>query len=189
MKKKLKAKIMFEGTGINALDISPDKDALVAGGMDHNLHIYDTQTMKETMTYRGEDAKHCEHFNRIYSILIDPTDPNIFYSGGWDKCIVTHDLREKHAVSRFMGPYIAGDSLDIYGETLLAGSYRSQDPLEIYDLRVGEVLKTIRWDESDKKGGMIMSCQFGNPASDTVIAGSSSDHELKLFDKNKDKTL
>lgn len=89
-----------------------------------------------------------------------------------------------------MGPYIAGDTIDVYGDQLLAGSYRSHDPLEIYDLRNGEVIKSVKWQhEEENKGGMVMSCQFGNPASETIIAGSSNLHELKLFDRKEDEVL
>lgn len=36
---------------------------------------------------------------------------------------------------------------------------------------------------------MVMSCQFGYPQIDTVLAGSSADHELKLFSRHTGKTL
>lgn len=173
------------------MDVSPDREKLVSGGMDHCVRIYDIHELKEEVIYHGEDIKHTEHFNRIFSVKIDPSNSNIIYSGGWDKEIITHDVREKHSVGNFMGPYIAGDTIDVYGYTLLAGSYRTENPIEVYDIRTGEVLNTIQWndDKEDKKGGMIMSCQFGNPASHTVLAGSSSSHELRLFDRVNDKTL
>lgn len=96
---------------------------------------------------------------------------------------MVHDIRQEHSVRHFMGPYLAGDTLDICGETLLAGSYRSHDPIELYDINTGECMETFQWNEDDdKKGGMIMSAQYGVPKTDTILAGSSSAHELKLFD-------
>lgn len=122
--------------------------------------------------------------------MFDPENPNIIYSGGWDKQIMTHDTREAHSVRSFMGPYIAGDSLDVCGTTLLAGNYRSNDPIELYDLGTGEMLDYFQWqDEEDRKGGMIMSCQFGSPKTDTIIAGSSALHELKMFDRKEGTPL
>ena len=112
-KRRLRHEFTFKHNGINALDIDPDKNRFVAGGMDHNLRVYDFSTMKEVQCYHGEDTKHSEHFNRIFSIVFDPSNPNVFYSGGWDKQIMTHDVREAHAVRGFMGPYLAGDGLDV----------------------------------------------------------------------------
>ena len=158
--------------------------------MDHSLKVFDFSTMKEIISYQGEDKKNSEHFNRIFSIVFDPSNTNVFYSGGWDKQIMTHDLREEHSVNHFMGPYIAGDSLDICGSTLLAGNYKSNDPIELYDVTNGEMLNYIQWDEEDKKkGGMIMTSQFGFPKTDTIIAGSSTTHEVKIFNRSDSSLL
>jgi WD40 repeat protein len=120
--------------------------------------------------------------------MFDPSNPNIFYSGGWDRQIITHDTRQANSVRSFLGPYVAGDSLDICGTTLLAGNYRSNDPIELYDLGTGEMIDYIQWqDEESQKGGMVMACQFGSPKNDTVIAGSSVLKELKMFSR-KDGT-
>lgn len=137
-KKRLKSYIYNENISFNAIDVNVDRTMLVSGGMDHCLRVYDLAEMKETVVYHGEDTKHQEHFNRIFSVKVDPSNHNVFYSGGWDKCLITHDIREKHSVASFVGPYITGDSLDINGSALLAGSYRSHDPIEIYDVRTGD---------------------------------------------------
>lgn len=181
-KRKLKHAVYHPDVGTNCLDIDYDCTKFVAGCMDHCLRVYDAIEMKEVITYKGEDTKHSEHFNRIYSIKFDESNDNVFYSGGWDKSITVHDIREAHSTSQFMGPYISGDSLDIFGDILLAGNYRSHDCLEMYDVKTGECVNTLNWTEdSDKTGGMIMACSYGIPKSDTVIAGSSSLHELKVF--------
>ena len=188
--RRLRHEIEYKGNSANALDIDFDKNYFVTGGMDHCLRVYDCSTMKEILVYKGEDIKHSEHFNRIFSILFDPSNPNIFYSGGWDKQIMIHDVREQHSVKHFMGPYISGDTLDICGSSLLAGNYRSNDPIEIYDTETGEMKDYIAWDEEDKKkGGMIMSCQYGFPKLETIIAGSSTSHEVKMFSRNDNSVL
>lgn len=112
-KRKLRSSISFKGKGINALDIDPDKIHFASGGMEHTLRIHDFSNMQEVVSYQAEDSKHNEHFNRIFSIKFDPSNPNIVYSGGWDKSILVHDIRKKHSVRSFMGPYVAGDTLDI----------------------------------------------------------------------------
>lgn len=166
------------------MDIDFDKSTLITGGMDHCLRVYDLNEMKEKDVYHGEDKDHTEHFNRIFSVKIDSINRNIFYSCGWDKMVITHDIREKYSVSSFMGPYVAGDTLDAQGNYLLAGSYRSHDPLEIYDTRTGERVKSYEWTGAEEnKGGMVLSCEYSRPNYDTIIAGSSSDHEVKLFNR------
>lgn len=83
-----------------------------------------------------------------------------------------------------MGPYIAGDTLDICGETLLAGNYKSKDPIETYDLSSGDMVDYIKWDqEDDKSGGMIMTSQFGFPKTETIVAGSTTTNDVKIFSR------
>jgi len=146
--------------------------------------------MKEKVVYQGGDKQHSEHFNRIFSIVVDPQNTNVFYSGGWDKMILTHDIREPHSVSHFMGPYLSGDSLDICDTTLLAGSYRSRDPIQLYDITSGGLLEEYQWQEdTDKNGGMIISSQFGHPKTDAIIAGSSTKKEVKILDSKDGSVL
>ena len=46
------------------------------------------------------------------------------------------------------------------------------------------MLDYFQWEgDDDKTGGMIMTAQFGVPKTETIIAGSSSLHELKIFNK------
>jgi WD40 repeat protein len=112
-KRKLRHSLDFKGSGIYGLDIDPDKLFFAIGGMDHNLRVFDFTTMKEKVVYYGSDKEHTEHFNRIFSVIVDPSNTNMIYSGGWDKLIVAHDIRQKHSVRSFMGPYIAADTLDV----------------------------------------------------------------------------
>ena len=183
-KKRLKHTFLNKDWSFNGMDVDYDKTTLIAGGMDHWLRVYDLNELKEKQIYLGEDKDHVEHFNRIFSVKIDTTNRNIFYSWGWDKWVITHDLREKHSISNFMGPYVSGDTLDVHGSYLLTGSYRSHDPIEIYDVRNGERTKSYEWsNDEENKGGMVLSCEFGHPNYETIVAGSSSDHEVKLFNR------
>mmetsp|Transcript_16664 Transcript_16664/g.14577 ORF Transcript_16664/g.14577 Transcript_16664/m.14577 type:complete len:294 (+) Transcript_16664:54-935(+) len=189
-KRRLREELNFKDSAINAVDIDLDKNNFITGGSDHYLRVYDCSTMKEIICYKGGDTKHSEHFNRIFSVIFDSSNPHIFYSGGWDKQIMTHDVRQPHAVRSFMGPYIAGDSIDICGNELLAGSYRSNDPIEVYDVGTGDMIDYIQWDQEDpKKGGMIMTAQYGFPNTETIIAGSSSSHEVKMWNRKDTSVL
>ena len=68
-------------------------------------------------------------------------------SGGWDNTIQIYDIRKKGPVSSIYGPHICGDAIDFYndGHTLLTGSYRQEDVLELWDLRKMERSRIIDW--------------------------------------------
>jgi WD40 repeat protein len=38
------------------------------------------------------------HSNRVYCLKWNPFDPNMFFSGGWDKTVFVWDIRKKTAV-------------------------------------------------------------------------------------------
>lgn len=61
--------------------------------------------------------------------------PNLFISGGWDGTMFLWDIRTHKAAKSVFGPCISGDSIDIQGNMILAGSYWDKNSLEIYDIR------------------------------------------------------
>ena len=74
------------------------------------------------------------HFNRVFSCKFDPWEPNLVYSGGWDKIVSMFDIWTDWPICHIEGPYITGDTLDYKNNLLLCGSYRIEDCLEIYDI-------------------------------------------------------
>jgi COMPASS component SWD3 len=56
-----------------------------------------------------------------------PEDPNVIISGGWDTNVHIWDLREQKSVGSFLGPKIAGDSLDFKKNIILTGSNSQKD--------------------------------------------------------------
>eukprot|EP00351_Strombidinopsis_sp_SopsisLIS2011_P001644 CAMPEP_0116883202 /NCGR_PEP_ID=MMETSP0463-20121206/15664_1 /TAXON_ID=181622 /ORGANISM="Strombidinopsis sp, Strain SopsisLIS2011" /LENGTH=79 /DNA_ID=CAMNT_0004537611 /DNA_START=570 /DNA_END=809 /DNA_ORIENTATION=+ len=69
------------------------------------------------------------HSNRVFCCKFDPKDDNIIYSGGWDDIIMINDLREGGPVNKILGPHICGESIDLQGNLLLAGSQRYKNSL------------------------------------------------------------
>ncbi len=53
------------------------------------------------------------HDNRIFCLKWNPYDPNMFFSGGWDKAVFVWDIRIKTSVSKIFGSYIGGKAIDI----------------------------------------------------------------------------
>lgn len=89
----------------------------------------------------------CGHSNRIFSIKFHPFDSNILVSGGWDNTVWIYDVRQRGPVGNIYGPHICGEAIDLRqdGFTLLTGSYRQENPLELWDIRKFEKLKDIDW--------------------------------------------
>lgn len=91
------------------------------------------------------------------------------------------DTRTALPVSHITGPYISGDTLDVRDSFLLTGSYRCKDPLEIWDMRVGERLHNIPWSQGGEDEGFIMACKFDQHANN-VIAASSKLDDFKIIE-------
>jgi len=92
--------------------------------------------------------KYCGHSNRIFAIKFDPINSNILVSGGWDNTVWIYDLREKGPVGGIFGPHISGESIDIRRDTstILTGSYREENVLELWDIRNLKKFREIDWD-------------------------------------------
>ena len=78
-------------------------------------------------------------------------------SGGWDNTVWIYDIRERGPVGMIYGPHICGDAIDLRsdGNTLLTGSYRQENPLELWDIRKLEKLKEIDWYGTNNKDDPI----------------------------------
>jgi len=88
------------------------------------------------MTLKAGGSKLPGHSNRIFAIKFDKKQENIVYSSGWDDVVYVSDLRiGGQAVSMIPGPHVCGESIDVVENLLLAGSYRNQKNLLLFDLR------------------------------------------------------
>ena len=94
-----------------------------------------------------ELGSQCGHSNRIFSVRFNVVDPNMIASGGWDNTVQIYDIRKKGPIESLFGPHICGETLDFKndGFTLLTGSYRMDDVIELWDLRKFEKFRVINW--------------------------------------------
>ena len=69
-----------------------------------------------------ETGHHGSHSNRVFCIKWHPKDPNLFYSGGWDKAVLFWDIRTKTATNKRFGYFMGGQAIDIQGDDLLLGN-------------------------------------------------------------------
>ena len=95
-----------------------------------------------------ENGELCGHSNRVFCVKFDPNDSNFLASGSWDNTIQIYDIRKRGPVAHMYGPHICGDAIDFKndGHTLLTGSYRQNDVLELWDLRNFKKSRTYAWD-------------------------------------------
>ena len=92
----------------------------------------------------GGDVQPCGHSNRIYSLCFVPdSGAGVLVSGGWDQTVQVWDAREGQAVRSISGPLVCGDSLDVRGSQLLAGSWRHEHHLQLFDLGSGRLITNL----------------------------------------------
>jgi hypothetical protein len=88
------------------------------------------------------------HSNRIFCVKFDPSSQHTIASGGWDNTVQIYDIRKKGPVASIYGPHICGDAIDFFndGHTVLTGSYRQEDVIELWDMRTYKKTRIINWD-------------------------------------------
>jgi len=69
-------------------------------------------------------------------------------SGGWDNNVFVYDMRYRGPVHAIYGPHICGDAIEFKrdGHTMICGSYRGEDALEVYDLRMMKRSRIYAWE-------------------------------------------
>jgi COMPASS component SWD3 len=94
-----------------------------------------------------ENSDFCGHSNRVFCVKFNPNQPNCIASGGWDNTIQIYDLRAKGVVGSIYGPHVCGDAIDFKndGFTMMTGSYRMENALELWDLRNGMKYRDVNW--------------------------------------------
>lgn len=118
------------------IDFNSSGTLLATAGKDRHVRIYD-ETTKTVAFSMKEGGSLLGHSNRIFCVKFNPQEPNMIVSGGWDRTIQIYDLRTRGPVNFLYGPHICGETIDFRrdGYTMVSGSYRMSDVLEVWDLR------------------------------------------------------
>lgn len=130
-----------------AIDFTRDGQFLAAAGKDRHVRIYDESTKSLAFTMK-EKGKMLGHSNRIFCVKFNKGDQNILASGGWDNNVFFYDMRYKGPIHALYGPHVCGDAIDFKsdGVTMVVGSYRGEDALEVFDLRMMRRTRVIDWE-------------------------------------------
>lgn len=168
----------------------PGGEMFATGGRDGDIRLYNEAKMsKFQILQEGNNVP--KHKNRIYAIKFLNDNPNLLISAGWDKTVLLWDIRTCQSENYLYGPMICGDSLDYKNGTILTGSWRNEDQLELWDLKMMKRIGVIAWEEFEenirnKSKSYIYTCQFQKAKGNYIIAGSTGNNEIRLFDINKE---
>jgi len=80
------------------------------------------------------------HSLRIFSAKFVRDDENLLITGGWDKNVKIWDVRSGEIVRNIVGPFICGDSIDIFENVILTGSYTDQKQISMYEFGTGKLI-------------------------------------------------
>lgn len=172
---------------VNCIDYSPTKNLIASGGKDTNVRLYDPNKLKHECTVLSESSFVPQHSNRVYSVKFLEENSNLLISGGWDHTILFWDIRVKNPVEYIYGPAIFGDSLDFHSNMVLAGSWRNENQIELYDIRNYKKISSYNWvaEEGQENSPYIYACKFANNGND-IVAGSTGINEIRVFDYQND---
>jgi WD40 repeat protein len=136
----------------------------------------------------GRGIKVAGHINRVYCIKGHPEDKNILVSSGWDGMLKIYDIRDKNPVASMGGSLVSGDSLDIFEDMIVAGSYRNKDVMQMYSFSQRKRVHNFDYNQGvakDTDAGYVFSTRFTNDGH-FIIAGGAGKNELKVFANNAD---
>lgn len=192
-------KLIRKCDGGDGAAFSIDKDYMQISEMGYsmadrrNVNADDAMTIiNKTGIRRTTDTLNVEqvstghrHSNRVFACKFYSSGThiqNMLISGGWDSTIQCWDLRTNGpAVKSFYGAYICGDAIDIQGNTVVTGSHRYENQLQLWDIRFGkepvnvEVIPgNLSFTAAFSKGDHKFFCAGG--------VGPTVDNELEIFD-------
>lgn len=101
------------------------------------MRIYD-ETTKQLVVKMKERNELPGHSNRVYCVKFNKSDDNMVASGGWDNTVQIYDTRYRGPIKSLWGPHICGETIDFRrdGYTMVTGSYRTENCIEVWDLRM-----------------------------------------------------
>eukprot|EP00662_Eupelagonemidae_sp_cell21_P016682 gene16682-38280_t len=181
---------MEQGSDVMAVRFSSDGALVGAACADGWVRCYDAHT--GTASYASHALAQClkwgthedrgepsqAHTSRVQAVKWSPADPHQIVTAGWDRTIQVWDTRTDQATGSLYGAYVCGDAVDLHvdGRTLLTGSARDGEQLQLWDLaalhKPAEVLPLPpRGGEAGRGWGGVYAAQFRPSAGAAFAAG------------------
>jgi WD40 repeat protein len=167
-----------------SVSYSRDGTKFATGGRDCHVRVYDN-TQKQLVNDLSRNEFDLEtmrgHCNRVQSLCFHPTDATMLLSAGWDNTVQIWDLRAGVSVRALLGVHVLGDTIDVSDQYLVTGSWRTENQIQVWDLKTFQVTSTIQWGTgTDEKQCEICAAKL-DPTGRFVIAGGSSVSAVKVF--------
>ncbi|XP_067680546.1 uncharacterized WD repeat-containing protein all2124-like [Haliotis asinina] len=168
-----------------ALALNPGGTHFLTAGADPEIHLYDIETKKLKKTFEPSDARDIMdgHRFRVFAAQFNPSEPDVFITGGWDDTVQYWDVRvpHGHAVKKFCGPHICGDALDIdqLHNHILTGSWRKHSVLQIWDFSLGAKIKDVPQDTLNSS--QLYCAQW--LGKDSIICGGTDQNMARIIDR------
>jgi WD40 repeat protein len=185
---------------VYCLDVRADGEQYATAGKDKAVRLHDDGTGAVVVTCRPGGYETVGHSNRIFGVKYHPNDPTRLVSGGWDNTVIFWDARTGASTASVFGPHVCGDSVDLYDNLLLTGSWRPEKQLQLWDIRYvrrNEPVCDIPWSAVPAGSGssaalatrmasrgapaLLYAAQFSASGS-YIAAGGSGSNEAKVFD-------
>jgi WD40 repeat protein len=164
----------------------------ITTGKNKSIRVYDEATKTMIQEMRGNDnvlSMKSSHSSRVFACKVSSEDTNVILSGGWDNTVQIWDVRSGHTERYIYGPHICGDALDLAGNSILTGSWRTSNQLEIWDFRSGDKVENVAWKTNDKDC-CIYAAQFSKEGNGRyILAGGSNANEARVFDRKQGNAM
>lgn len=174
---------------IMSLDFDSTGDKFATGGNDKIVRIYDDNMKIEIAKMKPNGFELPGHSNRIFCVKFHPDYPNILLSGGWDSTVQIYDVRSGIVENALYGPHVCGDSLDVFGMNLLAGSWSTKKTITLWDLRTHKQYKEVPLDAEDPLlQAYCYSAKFSRTGEEFAISTSNT-NMFRMYDMESYSTL
>lgn len=185
--------IVEEGNQVFTVDYRSDGTSFATAGKDFKIRLYDesTKALVSTMAGADRDGGSHGHANRVFSLKFYQENENVLISAGWDNTVQIWDLRADNAVRSIFGPHICGDAVDVVGGTIVTGSWRPDNPLQLWDFGSGALIENVSWGHGlNDEPCFLYAAQFSKEGNGELIAaGGSGSNEAKVFDRASGKAI
>lgn len=177
-----------EGSGIMTCDWTSDCSRICTGGSSGEVKVYGVDVMEPIMACTASEFHGIlGHSSRVLSLKCHPTNPDILFTAGLDTRVITWDLRTARPERVFSGPQMVGDAMDLSsdGDTILTGSCRREDALELWDAGSGTRICGLDWssgeDDPFSKCLIYTASLSRDKKARFIVAGGKHDNLSRVY--------